>query len=690
MSQHPVRTVFVAGMLAIAGLAGVTLWSGVNVNPNARNGREINGQGYRDGAAKPWQTGAMRSGRGQTTTGRQRSRSVVNVKHRANVKAEARGKRTVAAPMVNFPKNGSDVLYVSSKSADVPLDRSPVDLALSPDGRWLVTANQVANTVSLIDTKSGELVDEVACGAYPVDIAFTPDGAHILLTAQWQGALQLFEVVKGKLLHSGQLDVGFDPAGIAITSDSKRAYVGLAADAKVAEVDLEKLAVVRRIEAGQWPRYLTLSPDGQRLAVGNGGDSDVSVIDTASGKTLYEEPLANGTNLGQMRTSADGKYAYFTWMVYRTNPITTGNIRRGWVLGSRIGRVRLDGASYREAITLDVPGRAVADPHDLVISDDEEWLVASASGTHELLIYKLDEMPFIAQGGPGDLIDRKLQYNPDLFDRMSLGGRPMGLRMAKDNRTLYVANYLLNAVQVVDLQTRAITLEIALGGPKEKTLARKGMEIFYDGQRSLDQWYSCHSCHQEGGTNARPMDTWNDGTEMSLKTVLPLHDVVHTFPWTWHGWQQSMTEAMEKSITSTMQGEAPSMEDKQALIAYLGTLKSPPNPFRQPDGSLTAAAKRGKKVFFSVKAGCADCHNGPRFTDGQIHDVGLGSDKDVYKGYNTPSLVGVYRKVRLLHSGRARDLKRVVSDLHSPGRVNGEGDLSEEETDDLIEYLKSL
>jgi len=139
-----------------------------------------------------------------------------------------------------------------------------------------------------------------------------------------------------------------------------------------------------------------------------------------------------------------------------------------------------------------------------------------------------------------------------------------------------------------------------------------------------------------------------------------------------------------------MQGEPPSAQDKQALIAYLATLRSPPNPFRTADGVLTEAARRGKTVFFSTKAACADCHNGPRFSDGQIHDVGLGSEQDVYDGYNTPSLVGTYRKVRFLHSGRARDLERVINDLHSPGRVNGQGELSEQETADLIEYLKSL
>jgi cytochrome c peroxidase len=147
---------------------------------------------------------------------------------------------------------------------------------------------------------------------------------------------------------------------------------------------------------------------------------------------------------------------------------------------------------------------------------------------------------------------------------------------------------------------------------------------------------------------------------------------------------------MHKSITSTMQGKPPTAEDKQALLAFLATLKAPPNPFRTADGGLSEAAARGKKVFYSPKAACVDCHNGPYYSDGKIHDVGLGSESDQYQGYNTPSLIGVYRKVRWLHSGRARDLERVINELHSPEKVNGEGELTEQESADLIEFLKSL
>jgi hypothetical protein len=316
--------------------------------------------------------------------------------------------------------------------------------------------------------------------------------------------------------------------------------------------------------------------------------------------------------------------------------------------------------------------------------------VASAAGTHELLVYRLGDLPFVGVGGPGDLIDRRLQDDSDRFSRIEVGGRPMGLRLASDSHTVYVANYLRNSIQVVDLDTRTIEHEIELGGPEVVSLARRGMEIFHDGQRSLDQWYSCHSCHQNGGSNSRPMDTMNDGTEMTLKTVLPLYHVSHTGPWTWHGWQDDLENAMHKSLTSTMLGKSPSQEDTEALLAYLNTLEPPPNPFLNTDGSLSDAAARGKQVFESEKTGCADCHSGPFYTDGAIHDVGLGSPKDYYEGYNTPSLRGVYRKVRLLHTGRARSLQRVVTDLHSPERVAGRGKLSDGEVQDLIEFLKSL
>ena len=107
------------------------------------------------------------------------------------------------------------------------------------------------------------------------------------------------------------------------------------------------------------------------------------------------------------------------------------------------------------------------------------------------------------------------------------------------------------------------------------------------------------------------MDTLNDGSLGTYKTVLPLYHVGETAPWTWHGWQTDLREAMRKSITSTMIGSMPSDEDVEAMVAYLKTLEPPPNPFRGPGDSCSDAAERGREIFLSERANCAACHNGP-------------------------------------------------------------------------------
>jgi cytochrome c peroxidase len=306
------------------------------------------------------------------------------------------------------------------------------------------------------------------------------------------------------------------------------------------------------------------------------------------------------------------------------------------------------------------------------------------------LVYRLGDLPLQGAGGPGDLIDPSLQHDRDRFYRVPLGGRPMQVRIGPGDRQVYVANYLLNAVQVVDLDRREVIQTIPLGGQEAPSLARLGEAIFYDGRRSLDQWYSCHSCHYDGGTNSVTVDTMNDGTPRTFKTVLSLHNVRRTPPRTWHGWQQSLEASFAKSITETMLGPPPTPDDLAALKAFLDTIEPAPNPYRLADGSLSPAAERGKAVFEGPTAGCTNCHNGPYFSDGQTHDVGLGSDKDVYRGYNTPSLLGVHDRLRLLHHGRAKSLEELLTGLHAPAKVTGQGDLSDQELRDLIEYVRSL
>src|SRR5262249_12075631 len=153
-----------------------------------------------------------------------------------------------------------------------------------------------------------------------------------------------------------------------------------------------------------------------------------------------------------------------------------------------------------------------------------------------------------------------------------------------------------------DVANRRVERSIDLGGPAEPSLARRGEAIFHDAQRSTDGWYSCHSCHYEGGTNAVTMDTKNDGSFGTYKMGLSLRNARHTGPWFWHGWQNDFETALRKSMADTMLGPKPTDDDVAAMAAFLESMPAPPNSFRQTDGSLSEQASRGKRVFESDAA----------------------------------------------------------------------------------------
>ena len=575
--------------------------------------------------------------------------------------------------------------------------RSPVALALSADGSRLLTANQSSRSVSLIDTSTAKVLHEVETGDRPSGIALAAEGRRGVV-AHWFGSdLAVLEIGPDRLEIIGRVEVGPEPRGVAIGRDGRTAFVAVGAADEVVRVDLDRLEVDGRLAVGREPRGLALSPDGRRLAVGNARSQSLSIIDIEGWAIVATIPI-EGDNLRQVAVDAKGQYAYVANMKNRAFPTNRNNIDLGWVLGQRLTRVPVDGSSAYATLSLDPQGRATADAHGVALSEDGRWIAVSCGGTHEVLIFQADgrRLPW-RSGGARDLIAAELLRDDGRFRRVDLGGRPTELTFAPDGKTLYVANALADAVQVVDAEAAALSRTIPLGGPAELSKARRGEVLFHDATRSFNQWYSCNTCHSDGHTNGLDFDTLNDGWQdrdvrhlQSRKKVPSLRGVTRTGPWTWHGWQDGLEDAVVESFTKSMQGPRPSADEAAAVVAYLETLDYPPNPNRTPEGELSPAARRGEAVFRSARAACATCHSGPDLTDGKVHDVGLGERGDVYEGHNPPSLRGVYDKGPYLHDGRARTLRDALTGDHDPDVLVGQGPLSEAELDDLIAYLESL
>jgi cytochrome c peroxidase len=148
-------------------------------------------------------------------------------------------------------------------------------------------------------------------------------------------------------------------------------------------------------------------------------------------------------------------------------------------------------------------------------------------------------------------------------------------------------------------------------------------------------------------------------------------------------------EATSDPLGAPKAGRSSDLDD---LAAYLTSLsRHGRSPARQPDGSLSAGAVRGKHLFATMQ--CASCHAGATMRDGQRHDVGTiqASSGQVVRqalagiGFDTPTLYGLWNAPSYFHNGQAATLKDVFAAGHG-----GTHALPAADRDALVEYLRSL
>jgi len=127
-----------------------------------------------------------------------------------------------------------------------------------------------------------------------------------------------------------------------------------------------------------------------------------------------------------------------------------------------------------------------------------------------------------------------------------------------------------------------------------------------------------------------------------------------------------------------------------SLDAYLKSLKPVPSP-RLVNGKLTAAAERGSKLFEDEAVGCYECHKGKFYFDQKSHDVGTRSQYDKPTDiFDTPALLEGWRSAPFLHDGSAVTIRDVLTTRNPNNEHGNVKKLTQEQLNDLIEYVLSL
>lgn len=600
-----------------------------------------------------------------------------------------------------------------------PVYRSPLAVAAAPDGQTIYVSDPTAGCVTPIDVAAGRPTRDIPLPGEPRGLALSGDGRTLYVAERKANAVAVLDAAEGVVTR--RIPVGAWPVAIAMAEKGKRLYTANRGDHTVSVVDLASGKEIKRIRLVREPDALALTPDESRVVVanmlpsGSGTDptlaAEVSILDAAALEERSRIKLPPGsTVVTGVTTSPDGRWAYVIHTLGRFNlPIT--QLERGWV--HTYALTILDLAAERPFATLlldDLTGGS-ADPWALVRSRDGKRLWISHSGTHEVTRIDLARLHDLLEGKvPPDLAklkdgmrdniwvqisrERKLVsrltndltalYIAGAIRRGPTGGiGPRGLALSPDEKKLFVANYFSGTVAILDADELKLLGAIPVGPQPAPDAARRGEIYFHDAMRCFQHWHSCATCHPDGRVDALPWDFMRDGIG-NPKDVISLVYVQHTSPHNRRATRPNPHECMQTGVTGSHL-IVPEPGDVDDLVAYASSLV----PERNPSPPPAEAVARGKALF-DGKAGCANCHPAPYYTDRKMHNVGILTPLEPDGKYDTPSLVEAYRTAPYYHDGRSATLRDALTKDDPEGKHGNVKDLTPKEIDDLVAYLLSL
>lgn len=608
-------------------------------------------------------------------------------------------------PMVDHSR--SDV--AKAAVAEVPY-KTPSNVILNHDGSRLYVACEASDSLIVVDTAAGRVVAEVTVGNQPHGVCVAPDDTMVYVSNR--GSDTVSAVDSRNLEVVATIDVGDEPHGLVTDADGRRLFVANAGSHDVSVVDLDEVREVKRLAAARGTWDVARSPDGHRIYVSNNlshyvafrapSVSEVTVID-ASRAVVMDRVMVPGANLLQgVDVAPDGAYALVT-LLRTKNLVPMTRVVQGWVITNGLGILWPDGRV--DQLLLDELDEYFADPTDVVITADGRRAVVSGGGIDAVAIVDLERMIDIVKTASDTERNNVLPNHRGIpteyvIKRVHVGRSPRGVTASADGRWAYVADALDDTVSVVDMTRGERVAVIDLGGPEHIGLVRNGERIFHSAGVTFGRQFSCHSCHPDGGVDGITYDIEPDGIGLNPVDNRSLKGVLDTAPFKWTGKNPTLARQCGPRLAVFFTRIDPFAPDQvKALERYICTIPRNPNRFRVGD-ELTPAQRRGKEVFqrsvtntgheIPVGKRCSTCHPPPYYTNRELAFVGEGSWLDTHDVFDVPHLTNIYETSPYLHDGRADTLEEIWTRFNPRDEHGVTNDMTKDQLNDLVEFLKTL
>lgn len=596
---------------------------------------------------------------------------------------------------------------VVAQPAPTPEERyaSPLELLLSRDGAQLYVLCQGADEVRVLNASTGRVLRAIPVGHVPRGFSFSPDGRRLFVTNSWDDTITVMGAHSGVVLATWA--AGFEPSSVLEDRAGKLLYVADRIGNNITVLDATTGAEQTTLEVGRGASYLATAADGGRLYATHvypnptphrtPPRSEITVIDPAHARVIDRIPLPDVAGVFHVALSGDGRLGVAAEL-HPKNLVPLAHVEHGWafvdtlaVFGADVGRV--------VEVPLDELDRYYARPFGVAISPDKSRIYVTHGGSECVTVIDTHQLLASIRAHPESFTEDLAASAHYVIARIAVGKDARGVALSRDGSRLYVANRLDDTISVIDTRALQVTRTIQLTGPEKVSALRRGEQVFYHAH-SFQGQFGCANCHIDSTFDGLQWDLEPDGFGRDIVDNRLIEDLRGTEPFKWNGGNPTLVK--ECGIRTEMYfWRAQNFDDRRLtdLVLYIRSLPSRPNRFRPANGELTAAQERGRAIFYRTvdKLGqpipeanrCSYCHSGLKGTSQKSFDVGTKKATDNTGLLDTPQLMSVALTAPYLHDGSAQTLEEIWT-VYNPhdqhGRTN---DLTKDELNDLIEYLRT-
>ena len=185
----------------------------------------------------------------------------------------------------------ADTIRVAPKAKDKDGTRYPAGIAVSPNGRMLYVAENLGDSLAVVDLASRRVVRRLGTDRYPYGVVVGPEG-NVYVSAWGGWTVSVFEAANTGIPTGGaKLRVGRHPSAMLLNGDGSLLFVASGSTDKIAVVSTRTRSVIATLDdgtpantgEGSTPNALALAPDGSRLFVAEGDNNAVAIFDLKTG-----------------------------------------------------------------------------------------------------------------------------------------------------------------------------------------------------------------------------------------------------------------------------------------------------------------------------------------------------------------------------------------------------------------------